>query len=141
MSQSFSCHYCDGPIPLAGTQPGGRVTCPHCGVQADVPARGPEVYRPPQARGGGPVPAFEATAVNDAGNTALLFGILGLVLCQLLGPIAIAKGNQAKSLAVEAGLPVPGSANAGLILGWISTGIMILSAAFFCLIFGLAAIA
>ena len=67
-------------------------------------------------------------------------GILGLVLCQILGPFAIMKGNQARAYAYEAGVPVPGTATAGLVLGWITTILLILTLGLFCMIFGLAAL-
>ncbi|MCA8923504.1 MAG: hypothetical protein KDD82_16935 [Planctomycetes bacterium] len=137
MGHSFTCHYCEGQIPLAGQTPGGRATCPHCGVQADVP-QAPGGARPPAPRPSQQRPAVAAVA--DAGNTALLLGILGFVLCQVLGPFAIMKGNQARAYAYEAGVPVPGTATAGLVLGWITTILLILTLGLFCMIFGLAAL-
>jgi len=136
---TFTCHYCEGQIPLAGNRPGGRATCPHCGVQADVP------YAPPGAEAGPPRRAPQATqmfgaaqAANDAGNMALIFGVLGLFVCAIMGPIAIMKGNESKALAYDAGVPTPGTAVAGLVCGWITTILLIAGLGMFCLFFGLA---
>ena len=74
-------------------------------------------------------------------TTVLVLGILSLVLCQILGPIAWVVGN--KELAgIDAGLRPPqnrGTAQAGRILGIISTVLMIIGIAFlfFLLVVGL----
>lgn len=56
-------------------------------------------------------------------TTILVLGIIGLVLCQLLGPIAWVMGNN-ELQAIDAGRRAPenrGTANAGRILGIIGT--------------------
>lgn len=56
-------------------------------------------------------------------TTVLVLGILGLVICQILGPIAWVMGNK-ELQAIDAGRRAPenrGSANAGKILGIIGT--------------------
>lgn len=56
-------------------------------------------------------------------TTILVLGIIGIVLCQLLGPIAWVMGNN-ELAAIDAGRRAPenrGTANAGRILGIIST--------------------
>jgi hypothetical protein len=74
------------------------------------------------------------------GTTILVLGILGLVACPILGPFAWIMGNQ--DLAeIEAGRMDPegqGTTQAGRICGMISTIIIILYVAFFCLIFFIA---
>jgi hypothetical protein len=56
-------------------------------------------------------------------TTALVLGILGLVICQVLGPFAWSIGNK-ELQAIDAGRRPPenrGTANAGKILGIVST--------------------
>lgn len=56
-------------------------------------------------------------------TTVLVLGILGVVLCQLLGPVAWVMGNN-ELQAIDAGRRAPenrGTANAGRILGIIAT--------------------
>lgn len=69
---------------------------------------------------------------DSQATTVLILGILSLVLCQILGPIAWVMGN--KELAgIDAGVRPPqnrGTAQAGRILGIISTVLMIIGIAF-----------
>lgn len=56
-------------------------------------------------------------------TTVLVIGIIGIVLCQFLGPVAWVMGNN-ELAAIDAGRRAPenrGTANAGKILGIIST--------------------
>ena len=75
---------------------------------------------------------------DSQATTVLVLGILSLVLCQVLGPVAWVMGN--KELAgIDTGLRPPqnrGTAQAGRILGIISTVLMILGIGF--LLFALA---
>ncbi len=68
---------------------------------------------------------------DSQATTVLVLGILSLVLCQILGPIAWVMGN--KELAgIDAGSRPPqnrGTAQAGRILGIISTVLMIIGIA------------
>lgn len=60
---------------------------------------------------------------SSQATTVLVLGIIGLVLCQLLGPVAWVMGNN-ELQAIDAGRRAPenrGTANAGRILGIIST--------------------
>jgi hypothetical protein len=65
---------------------------------------------------------------DSQATTILVLGILGLVLCQVLGPFAWVMGN--KELAgIDAGRRAPenrGTAQAGRILGIISTVLMVI---------------
>lgn len=61
-------------------------------------------------------------------TTILILGILGLVVCGLLGPVAWYMGNQ-ELAAIDAGRrPAEGRSNAniGRILGMVTSGLMIL---------------
>ncbi len=62
-------------------------------------------------------------------TTILVLGIIGIVLCQLLGPVAWVMGNT-ELQAIDAGRRPPenrGTANAGRILGIIATVLLALS--------------
>jgi uncharacterized membrane protein YjgN (DUF898 family) len=59
-------------------------------------------------------------------TTVLVLGILGVVLCQVLGPFAWVMGNK-ELQAIDAGRRPPenrGTANAGRILGIVSTALL-----------------
>lgn len=67
----------------------------------------------------------ESSAYPEASQatTVLVLGIIGLVFCQILGPFAWVMGNKELE-AIDAGRRAPenrGTANAGRILGIIST--------------------
>ncbi len=70
---------------------------------------------------------------DSQATTILVLGILSLVLCQVLGPFAWVMGN--KELAgIDAGRRAPenrGTAQAGRILGIISTVLLIIGVVFF----------
>lgn len=62
-------------------------------------------------------------------TTILVLGIIGIILCQVLGPIAWVMGNN-ELAAIDAGRRTPenrGTANAGRILGIIGTVLLALS--------------
>ncbi|HEU4895706.1 MAG TPA: DUF4190 domain-containing protein [Acidimicrobiia bacterium] len=62
-------------------------------------------------------------------TTILVLGIIGLVFCQILGPFAWVMGNKELE-AIDAGRRAPenrGTANAGRILGIISTVLLAIS--------------
>ena len=64
-------------------------------------------------------------------TTALVLGIIGLVVCQFLGPVAWVMGNN-ELAAIDAGRRAPenrGTANAGRILGIISTVLLAIGVA------------
>lgn len=80
---------------------------------------------------------------DSQATTVLVLGILALVLCQILGPIAWVMGNN-ELAGIDAGLRPPqnrGTAQAGRILGIISTVLLIIGVVFLFLIlmFGLVA--
>jgi hypothetical protein len=80
---------------------------------------------------------------DSQATTVLVLGILSLVLCQILGPIAWVMGNN-ELAGIDAGVRPPqnrGTAQAGRILGIISTVLFIIGIAvlFFVLVIGLVA--
>jgi hypothetical protein len=73
-------------------------------------------------------------------TTILVLGILGIVICQVLGPFAWVMGNK-ELAAIDAGRRPPenrGTANAGRILGIIGTVLLALVPIILILIFVLA---
>ena len=69
---------------------------------------------------------------DSQATTVLVLGILSLVLCQVLGPFAWVMGNN-ELAGIDAGRRPPqnrGTAQAGRILGIISTVLMIIGFAF-----------
>lgn len=73
----------------------------------------------------------ESSAYPEASQatTVLVLGILGLVVCQILGPFAWVMGNKELE-AIDAGRRAPenrGTANAGRILGIIATVLLAIS--------------
>lgn len=82
---------------------------------------------------------------DSQATVALVLGILGLVLCQILGPIAWVMGNN-EVTAIDAGKRNPANrstAQAGKILGIIGTVFLIIGVAvlLFFLVIGLIAAA
>lgn len=69
---------------------------------------------------------------DSQATTILVLGILSLVVCQILGPIAWVMGNN-ELASIDAGRRPPqnrGTAQAGRILGIISTVLMIIGVVF-----------
>jgi hypothetical protein len=84
---------------------------------------------------------FGAYVVPPRGTTVLVLGILSLVLCSILGPVAWSMGNE-ELRRIDSGQVDPmsrNSASAGRICGIIATVFLILGAIFFVGIFALAA--
>jgi len=87
-------------------------------------------------------PAQGVVPGSKNATVSLVTGIIGLLCCVLLGIVAIVTGKQATAEAAAAGLPQPGNAKAGIILGWVSialTVVGILAYALIFLIFGFSA--
>jgi len=105
--------------------PGGNQPPPQWGQQ---PASPPWGQQP--AAWGNNMAAYTVNPFDSRGTTVLVLGILGLVICQVLGPVAWIMGNSVQRDALAAGYPVPGNARAGRILGMIGTGLIALSILF-----------
>lgn len=76
---------------------------------------------------------------HPSGTTVLVLGILGLVVCGLLAPIAWIKGNSAKremDAQPHINWTNRGSVTAGRILGIIGTVIIVLGIVFVVIAFG-----
>jgi len=66
---------------------------------------------------------------NGPGTTALVTGILGLLCCGLLSIVAIVTGRKGMALADAGRASNRGSAQAGMILGWIGVALWIVGVA------------
>ena len=91
---------------------------------------------PPQ-QGWSPAPApgygyggYQPPREHPQGTTVLVLGLLSLVICQLLGPVALIMGNKALKEVDQSPVPVSnrGSIQAGRICGLIATLLLILVA-------------
>lgn len=72
---------------------------------------------------------------SSQATTVLVLGIIGIVACQLLGPVAWVMGNN-EIEAIDAGRRAPenrGTANAGRILGIVSTVLLAIGIIFLIL--------
>ncbi len=89
---------------------------------------------PPPPGGYQPPPGgYYPPPKHPQATTVLVLGILGLVLCQVLGPFAWSMGNKAqKEIQASPGAySGEGEINAGRILGIISTALLALTVLFF----------
>ena len=80
---------------------------------------------------------------DSQATTVLVLGILSLVVCQILGPIAWVMGNN-ELAGIDAGRRPPqnrGTAQAGRILGIISTVLMIIGVVFLFIFLAIALVA
>lgn len=88
--------------------------------------------------GGAGQPAHPDVREHPDGTTVLVLGILGLVVCGLLAPVAWAKGNSAKR-EIDAQPHVmwtnQGAVNAGRICGIIGTVLLVIGVAIMVLFF------
>ncbi|GAB4085802.1 hypothetical protein GCM10028784_24320 [Myceligenerans cantabricum] len=133
--------YGSGPLPGGPASGAGQ---PAPGPYAGRPAPGsyPGVPVPGQV----PVPAVYVQALpkNDLGTWSLVTGILSWIVCPvILGVVAVWTGYASRRAVLEGQANNPGSATAGLILGWINIGLGLLALIFLVVlpvIFGLGAL-
>lgn len=114
--------------------------CKHCGYRFDgAIAAPPPVDQPPAGppslRG---YPAASAQMDHPKGTTILVLGILGLVLCQLLAPIAYLWANKVlEQIDANPGrYRNRGSVQAGKVMGIIGSVFLILIVAWFVFVVG-----
>jgi hypothetical protein len=84
---------------------------------------------PPGVPGVPPGPPYGAPPPNSGkAVTALVLGILGIVVCQVLGVAAIIVGKQANDEIAASGgrLGGEGLAKVGIILGWVAVALLAL---------------
>jgi hypothetical protein len=100
-----------------------------------VPPNQPPAQQPPGGYGVGGVPQE-----HPKGTTILVLGILSLVCCGLLGPVAWVMGNNARSeMAARPNViwTNKGSVTAGWVCGIVGSVILILSILYFIVVFAI----
>lgn len=162
MARRYPCPQCGREMLLERVHEGFEVPCPACGHRFLVPigavgeaatAEAPSAVRtptdaaaaataataapmgsiPPATPGRIPDPPRSGGGAVDDGTTAMIVGILGIVICQFLSPVAWYLGNKVREEARRTGREPPGAATAGWILGIVGSVLMILGLAFACL--------
>ena len=133
------------PIPAGSTAPTAdfpAMQAPGMAppVNAQNPANGPISYQAPQQSHPPypPHPGVQHSGLRPhRGETILIMGILSFVLCQFLAIPTLIMGS-ADSKAIKEGRMNPegkGLVTAGLVLGWISLVLMVLSLLVFLIMF------
>jgi hypothetical protein len=94
------------------------------------PPPGWQPSSPPPGYGYG---GYQQSPEHPQGTTIILLGVLGLVLCQVLGPFAWSMGTKALREIDASGIPYSnrGTIQAGRICGMIATGLLVVSLLFF----------
>jgi hypothetical protein len=129
----------EGENPFAGSGDNAVPAAPEGLPAPPPPAAQPPVPPPPAAYppavpapGAPPPPAYGAPAgyagaapQNSQGTIALVTGILGLLCCGILSIVAIITGRKGVALADQGLATNRGSAQAGMILGWIGVALWV----------------
>lgn len=113
----------DGPImeatPAAPVR--GRAASP--GASARTPTRGAGGVSPRSARGG----SHGGGRAPEGATTVFIIGLLSLVLCQIMGPIAWYMGADYAKRCKRARVRPDGLATAGMVLGIVATVLLVLT--------------
>lgn len=87
----------------------------------------PGGFGPPPGGFGQPMYGGVPAGNNSKATTSLILGIVSLLCCQLAGIAAVIVGRRAKNEIRSSGQQGDGLATAGIILGWISIALTVLS--------------
>ena len=110
------------PVPQKG-----RMNCPFCAEKVSPTAQSCPHCNEPLRRQRRNVPKNEyIIRMEKKGTTALILGIVGLVLCTVFSPFAWFYAHQKEKQCHKLRVPVPGNMRAGTILGIIGTVILML---------------
>jgi hypothetical protein len=112
------CALCAETIPVADLR------CRYCGSDPTGVRPAPA---PPAAPAAGP------SSSSDDGVPVLIFGLIGLVVCQLLCPIAWIMGSSYEARCRARGETPSSAGHAGKIVGMIGTGMAVLGFLWFVL--------
>jgi hypothetical protein len=121
----------------AGTPPPPPPAAPQPPVAPPPPPAPPAYGQQPVAYGQpGPAAYQMPRQSSSKATTAMVLGIVGLVVCQIVGIVAIVLGNQAKNEIDASGGQIEGRgmAVAGIVMGWIAVGLMVLGIGVFLLV-------
>ncbi len=124
-----------GPVPPGPPPPGmvGPTPPPPPGVPRPgvppPPMPGPGPAPPPPAAYGVGYPSGPSPEVEQMGMKALIWGIVAILCCNILGPVAIWMGYQARQEGAG------GTAVAGMVLGIIATAGMVIGPILWILMF------
>src|SRR4051812_4342969 len=103
---------------------------PYGGAPPPYGGYGPPPYPPPYGGGGYPPPMYpmqgygQQMGSEGEATTIFVLGLLGLLVCQILAPIALIKGQTYRSTCRAMGAAPNGLAVAGWIMGIIGTGLL-----------------
>ena len=128
-------------LTTPSTEVGTPMTDPYGNQPERQPNYDPNALPPAPPSYGQPVPANYApyaqmgNPFESEGTKIMILGILSLVVCGLLGPVAWVMGNGLKSKSEAAGYPEPGNAKAGRICGMIGSGLMVVGIIFYAIFF------
>jgi hypothetical protein len=116
---------------------GFEVPCPACGHRFLVPPGSTDVAEvpppPPPPGGGAPpdaygyVPPPRKSEDSGDGTTILVLGILGVVACQVLAPVAWIMGHKARNAARARGAEPASNVTVGWALGIAGTVLLLLT--------------
>jgi len=120
--------------PNCGTAPPpGTTLCVTCGRNLAFSGYPQPQYNPYAPPGGYSPYGQPQYMYPSRGGTILVLGILSLVVCSILGPIAWSMGNE-EMRRIQAGqAPPDGNVSAGRICGMISSILLIVAGAFIIL--------
>ncbi len=93
---------------------------------ARATAPGPPVPSPPPYAAAPGYPVATPTPTNNNAVLALVLGLVSLLVCQIVGPVAVVIGQRARREIARTGEQGDGMALAGVITGAISTVILAL---------------
>ena len=132
MARRYPCPHCAKEMLLEKVHEGFEVPCPGCGARFLVPAGaaddGVPAFPPPAAAGSMrdtsyvPPPRRSGDG-DDGGGLILILGVLSIVVCSLLGPVAWYMGSRARTAARAEGREPTGTVTAGWVLGMVSTAL------------------
>ena len=85
-------------------------------------------FTPPPAGSFEPVPVEKSGATKNDAIVIFVLGLLGLVVCQILAPVAWRKGNTYRNVCMIGGMQPDGLGVAGRWLGIVGTVLLVLQA-------------
>lgn len=101
----------------------------------------PRFVPPPVQPAFQPVPTEGPGATKSDATTVFILGLLGIILCQILAPIAWVKGNTYVQCCAIAEVQPDGLGVAGRVMGIVGTVLLVLSLLWLLFVFGMMAFA